>query len=354
MTTYHHLSLEEREKVYAGREKGLSRRTIARQLNRDVGTISRELRRNAKYGIPYVPCLAHRKAEKRAFKQRYRAPLKEPLIFLYVRTRLRDKKWSPETIAGRLPIEYPGYSIHQETIYRYVYGRKQKRMKLWEHLILHRKRRMKKNGRKVKAYGRLSEAIPIGERPLVINNRLRIGDWETDNMEGKQSDDTAVSVTVDRLTRVTRLWKLSDHSAGTKADVLVIQFQKEDPLLRESLTMDRGPENSDHKTITEIHRMPVYACEPYHSWEKGSVENMIGRVRRYIPKGKSVDGVSQKTLARIEGHLNTMPRKCLGYLTPNEYLEKILAASHTSQCCTSSANSGPFNGYIKTPDNNSS
>ncbi len=329
MRTYHHLSLEEREKLYAWKEKGLSLREIGKQLNRDAGTLSREWRRNAKYGIPYLPCTADRKAEKRGLKQRYRAPLKEPLIFLYVRTKLRDEKLSPETISGRLPIDYPGYSIDDETIYRYVYGRKQARMKLWEHLVLHRRKRMKKDGRKVQAYGRLNEAISIEERPSIITARIKPGDWETDNMEGKRSDTTAVSVTVDRMTRITRLWKLADHTAQTKADSLIVQLKQEDPTLRGSITVDRGPENSNHKVITDIHNMPVYACEPYHSWEKGSVENMIGRVRRYIPKGKSVDGINQKKLDLIENILNNTPRKCLGYLTPNEYLEKILSASRT-------------------------
>lgn len=333
MRTFKHLDLEEREKYFLWKNQGVLLREIGRRLGRSHSTFVREPKRNAKYGIPYLPCMAgmaDRKANKRAFKQRYKASLKNPLVFLYVRTKLRDEKWSPETISGRLPIDYPGYSIDDETIYRYVYGRKQKRMKLWEHLVLHRKRRMKKDGRKVKAAGRLPEAIPIGNRPEIINNRLRPGDWETDNMEGKRGDNTSISVSVERMLRIVRLRKLADHTAQTKTDSLIVQLKNENPLLRESLTIDRGAENSDHKVITEIHRMPVFACNPYHSWEKGSVENIIGRVRRYIPKGRSVDGISQEKLDVIEKLLNNTPRKCLGYLTPNEYFEKILIASHTS------------------------
>lgn len=330
MRTFKHLSLEERELFFAWKAQGKSLREIGRRLGRTHTTLSREFKRNAKYGQPYIPCRADRKAKKRALNQRYRAPLKEPLIFLYVRTRLRDRKWSPETISGRLPIDYPGYSINDETIYRYVYGKKQRRMKLWEHLILHRRKRMKRYGRKVKAYERLNEAISIKERPLIITARVRPGDWETDNMEGKRSDDTAVSVTVDRMTRITRLWKLVDHTATSKAEALIVQLKQDDPLLRGSITCDRGPENSNHADLTDMHHMPVYACDPYHSWEKGTVENTIGRLRRYLPKGKSVDGVSQKKLDLIEETMNNTPRKCLEYLTPNEYLEKILIASHTA------------------------
>lgn len=330
MRTFKHVSLEEREKYFLWKNQGVSLREIGRRLGRSHTTFIHEPKRNAKYGQPYIPCRADRKAKKRALKQRYKAPLKEPLIFLYVRTKLRDKKWSPETIAGRLSIDHPGYSIDDETIYRYIYGKKQRRMKLWEHLVLHRRKRMNKNGRKVKAYTKLPEAIPIKERPEIINKRLRPGDWETDNMEGKRSDKTAVSVTVDRMTRVTRLTKLADHTAETKKDALLVQLYKEDSLLRGSVTLDRGPENSRHEEITKVHDMPVYACEPYHSWERGTGENTIGRVRRYIPKGRSVDGISQKKLHLIEHVMNNTPRKCLGYLTPNEYLERILTASHTS------------------------
>lgn len=329
MRTFNHLSLEERELFFVWKSHGISLREIGKRLGRSHTTLSRELKRNAKYGQEYIPCRADRKAKKRGLKQRYRAPLKEPLIFLYVRTRLRDKKWSPETIAGRLSIDHPGYSINDETIYRYVYGRKQSRMKLWEYLVLHRRKRMKKNGRKIQAYGRLNEAISIKDRPPVITARVRAGDWETDNMEGKKSDDTTVSVTVDRMARITRLWKLSDHTAVSKAEALIVQMKRENPLLRESITCDRGPENSNHADITNIHNMPVYACEPYHSWEKGTVENTIGRLRRYLPKGHSVDHVSQRKLQLIEDDMNNTPRKCLNYLTPNEFLEKILIASHT-------------------------
>ena len=239
MRTFKHINLEEREKFFLWKNQGVSLREIGRRLGRSHSTFSREPKRNAKYGKPYLPCLADRKAKKRALRQRYRAPLKEPLIFLYVRTKLRDEKWSPETISGRLPIDHPGYSIDGETIYRYIYGRKQRRMKLWSNLLLHRKKRMRKDGRKVKTFGRLPEAISIDNRPETINNRLRPGDWETDNMEGKRSDDSSVSVTVDRMTRITRLHKLADHTAQAKTDSLLVQLKKENPLLRASLTIDR-------------------------------------------------------------------------------------------------------------------
>lgn len=324
---YHHLDLEDREKLFAWKEQGVSLRTIAKRLHRNVGTVSRELKRHTRYGRPYLPCRAHRRATRWADRQRYHAPLKTPLVFLYVREHLRPPfRWSPETIAGRLPIDHPGYALDDETIYRYIYGRKQKRMKLWRYLLHHRKRRMARHGRKVKSYGRLVRALPIALRPQEAAARTTLGHWESDNMEGRRADRSVISVTVDRLTRITRIRKLADHTAAAKTRALVDQFRG-DPAL--TLTVDRGAENSDHEVVTREIGIPIYACEPYHSWEKPTVENTIGRVRRYIPKGASVDEIPEKIFAAVEIVMNDTPRKCLGFLTPNEVYGKMYPASRT-------------------------
>lgn len=321
--TYRHLSLEERERFYALKEKGLSLRVIARQIGRDHSTLVREFRRHTRYGRAYLPCRAENEARRWAARQRYCAPLKEPLIFLYVREHLRKPYcWSPEIIAGRLSLDYPGYTIDKETVYRYVYGWRQRRMKLWRYLVLHRKRRLKKDGRKVKTE-RLADALPLEMRPEVINRRLAVGHWETDNMEGRRSDKTSVSVSVERRLRLTRIRKLQNHTAIAKSTVLITQFRKEPVFLRGTITVDRGSENSRHKKVSLATGMPVYACNPYHSWEKGTVENTIGKVRRFFPKGESVDVVSWRQLMVVENYLNNLPRKCLGFLTPNEVYRRI-------------------------------
>lgn len=328
---YKHLSLEERERIFGFKEKGLSLHDIAKLLHRNIGTISRELGRHSKYGRKYLPCKAQKEAERIGLRQRRRSALKNPLIFLYVRTKLRNELWSPEIIAGRLPIDHPGESICFETIYRYIYQNKRtKRDRLWQYLELHRKRRMFKNGRKVKEYTKLSEAIPIQNRPECINNRSEVGHWETDNMEGKRSDKTAISVTIERLLRKTKLTKLEGHTAQVKTDAVVVRLNEEKKLssdLVKSITFDRGSENSGYKQIGEKLNVDIYACTPYHSWEKGGVENMNKRIRRFIPKGSSVDPITQQYLNILETKLNSTPRKILGFLTPNEFQYKLLTSS---------------------------
>lgn len=134
---YKHITLEQREKLYALREQSLTFREIAKELGKSHTTWSREYKRHAKYGKNYVPCKAQAQAEKKAYEQHRKAPLKNPKVFLYVRQKLRCY-WTPEEIAGRLPIDHPGESIHHETIYRYIYSKKKTthKMKLWGSIYL--------------------------------------------------------------------------------------------------------------------------------------------------------------------------------------------------------------------------
>ncbi len=322
--SHQHLSLHEREQLAILKAKGLSFRDIAKVLGRHHSTLSREWNSKAKYGRQYIPCRAQAKAEKIAKLQRTKAPLKNPLVFLYVRQKLRDRKWSPETIAGRLAIDHPSESIHFETIYRYIYNnQKTWGMQLWQHLTRHRKRRLKKNGRKVQA-SKYLKALPLVERPLEAADRKTAGHWETDNLGGKTSDKKTVSGNIERKSRYVKLNLLQDKSSETKMKsikLFVRQYPKE---IRKTLTIDNGPENSKHQVLKKTFSNGVYSCQPYHSWEKGSVENMFGRVRRFIPKGTSLDSINSKTIKTIEHWLNHTPRKCLAYRTPSEIMQQEL------------------------------
>lgn len=324
MRKYSQLNLEEREKLYGWKQKGLSLRQIAKQLGRSHSSLVRELKRHMQYGKPYLPCIAEKRSKRWSVKQRYQAPLKPPLIFLYVREKLR-LGWSPETIAGRLVIDHPGFSITDETIYRYVYGKKQKRMKLWKYLTLGRKKRRVKYGRSVHRSTKIPEAISIDLRPQEVTQRKTPGHWETDNMEGVRSDQSVVSVTVERLARITLLNKMNDRTAKSKTHIVVDRLSDFPRALKQTITADNGAENTQHKAITEqLNLEGMYFCHPYHSWEKGTVENTIGRLRRFIPKGSSIDQLTDEEIAVVEHSINSTPRKCLGFLTPYEKMDELL------------------------------
>ncbi len=329
MKKFRHLSLVEREILYGGLKQGLSLREIGRRLKRDHTSLSDELKRNVKYGNcyfgnKYLPCKAQVLADKRTFKQRQKAPLKNPEIFLYVRKKLRSGL-SPEVIAGRLPLDQPGEYIDDETIYRYIYSKGMRRYKYWQYLTLQRKKRMKKNGRRIRRDGKIPDSISIDLRPKEVNFRNTLGHWETDNVIGRQSDKTALSVTVERLTRITVITKLKNRSAAAKTAAIVSRLSKLPAQTRLTITADNGKENSYHKQLTATLGTDVFFCHAYHSWEKGTVENTNGRIRRYIPKGVSIDSITDKKIRMIERKLNSTPRKCLGYLTPNETMIRALS-----------------------------
>lgn len=321
---HHHLSLFEREQLVLGRAKGLSFREIGRRLNRSHSSLTREWHERAKYGSQYVPCKAQVKAEKIAKNQRTKAPLKNPKVFLYVRQKLRDSHWSPEIIAGRLPIDHPGESIHFETIYRYIHNANRSgRQRLWRYLPEHHHRRRKQKGRAVKV-ARYLRATPLVQRPVEAKDRMVVGHWETDNLGGKVSDKTAVSATHERKSRYTKLSKLKNKSSVTKIHAVKKNVESLPEEVRKTLAIDNGPENAKHHLLKGAFKDGVYSCQPYHSWEKGGVENTQKRARYFIPKGTSLDTVTVHKLQLVEDWLNHTPRKCLGYMTPYEIITKEL------------------------------
>jgi transposase, IS30 family len=334
--SYKHLSLLEREKIFCLKEQGVPLHDIAKKLKRNVGTISRELKRNRTgkgkvsneyLSMSYIPCKAQVKAETRALKQRQKAPLKNPKVFLYVREHLKPPfSWTPDEIAGRIKRVHPEEEISYETIYRYIYSKKGRKFKLWQYLTLGRKKRMKKNGRSIHRDSKIPGSISIDLRPEVVANRSRVGDWETDNLGGKTTDKTALSVSIERLSRYTILTKLSNRLAVTKKDALVRRLGIFPKDARLTLTTDNGSENSKHQQISQDLKLTMYFCHAYHSWEKGGVENMNQRIRRFIPKGTSIDNLTDEQIKEIERRLNSTPRKCLNYLTPHEKMSELLSA----------------------------
>lgn len=324
---YKHLSLEEREKLYALKSQGLSLRDIGKKLKRPDSTLGRELKRNAKYGVPYIPCRAQRLSDRRGFRQRYKAPLKNPLVFLYVRKHLREDNWSPDEISGRIKLDHPGQSVSYETIYRYIYSGRMKRFEYWQYLTLGRRKRMGKGGRRVRNEysGKIPGSISIDLRPQEVSDRVEAGHWETDNVIGQQTDKSALSTTVERTLLFTLVDKLADRSARAKLDTVVKGLSGFPEYLRKTVTGDNGAENSYHLELAERLKVAVFFCHAYHSWEKGTNENTNGRLRRYIPKGVSIDGITEEQVKGVERKLNSTPRKKLGYLTPYEKMNEELS-----------------------------
>jgi IS30 family transposase len=240
-----------------------------------------------------------------------------------VREKLREG-WSPEIISGRIGIDNPGYSIHHETIYSYIYARCNRRLHLEKYLTLKRRKRRRQRGRGVQTYSKIKNAISIEKRPKKVERRKEVGHWETDLMEGPRRSKVVVQANVERKTRFVVVSKSSGKTADTNSKLLITRLGKFPPKALKTITGDNGPENSDHQVVSKNLKVQFYFCHPYHSWEKGTGENTIGRLRRYIPKGVCIGKYSHKQIQQIEDRMNGTPRKCLNYLTPREALCKEL------------------------------
>jgi IS30 family transposase len=320
--SFRHLSLKEREILYGMVEKGTSLRKIAVEIGRSHTSLSRELSRNTKWDTKYLPCYAQARAVRIGDKQRYKAPLKGPRVFLYVREHLRGPFfWSPETISGRIRLDIPGASITPEAIYQYIYNPKNRQFNLKRYLTRKHGRRRKQTGRSIRKCSKIPNAVSIDNRAKYIDHRRQLGHWESDLMEGPRSSKHVLSVTVERTTRYTVLSRLVNKKSDIKTKYLVKRMRKIPARALRTLTLDNGAENTNHIYLTQQLNISVYFCHPYHSWEKGTVENTIGRIRRYIPKGANLLQISKEKISQLEYILNSTPRKCLGYLTPYEKMD---------------------------------
>lgn len=230
----------------------------------------------------------------------------------YVRTQLQEG-WSPQVIAGRLKDERGEAVVSHETIYQWAY-----KAGLVAHLPRGKPRRHKRRWKLTAAKGTqgLGTVPRIEQRPQVVSTRTRFGDWEGDSMLGKRKQGAIVSVQQERKSRFVLLTKCKDKSsAQTKKAIMKRLKAMQDPI-RRTLTLDRGTENAEYKTFG----LSVFFCDPYSSWQKGSVEHVIGLLRRYLPKGMDLATVTPKQLNMLQNKLNNRPRKCLGFKTPAEVL----------------------------------
>jgi len=313
MRPYIHLSADERMQIYQLSESGLSQGEMARRLGRDKATISRELRRN-EAPAGYLPDLAQRRYQARRQRCRRRPRLADRDLRRTV-ILLLQQGWSPEQISGRLRLEHDETVVNHETIYRFVYdsalGRQEK---LYQYLRRGQKKRRRRQGRQVRA-SPIAQRTFIEARPLGAIQRTQPGHWETDSLLFPA--EQALNVLVDRLSRFAVLTRLEGKTARDTCRVLV---QRLSALPRRSLTADNGSENADHASISDQLHIPFFFCHPYHSWEKGTVENTNGLVRRYLPRQTDLSRVFQEDLDAIADELNQRPRKCLGFRTPSEVL----------------------------------
>lgn len=316
--SYCHFSEHERYVIYHLKLYGLSLREIGRRLGRHHTSISREIERNGYPNTVYYHGISQPKADARARKPRHHRRRSNMRLYNYVMHRIRQD-WSPDEIHKRMYIDYPDDLSMRcciETIYQWVYRDAADGGQAYTHL-----RRTHKKRRKQRKYasgrGLIPDRVSIHERPNIVNERSRIGDWEGDTMLGKQTSK-AIATHVERKSRYLVATLLENRKASTMTDQTIKAFRKVPNVFRHTLTVDNGKEFSDFKTIENKTGLSVYFADPYSSWQRGTNENTNGLLRQYFPKGCSLSWVTDQILADAVKKLNHRPRKCLGYRTPHE------------------------------------
>lgn len=308
---YRQLSEVDRYQIEAGIAFGMTITEISRRIKRHRSTVFRELRRNGHLTREGYSALS----ASQDFRKRRKVCRPEFKIKGTLKTWIDEKlraQWSPEQIVGRAQLEGRDM-VGIETIYRYVYRDKLRGGALWKNL---RHRRPKRKNRFREQ--RWPERIPrpsIDERPQVINQRERVGDFERDLIVGKERKGYLLTI-VDRKTNFVKIVKIAAPKAKLVHDATIGCLQK---ITVKSLTNDNGCEFMDyHKTKAALGDIPIYFTRPYASWERGSVENMNKLIRQYFPKHQRLDRTHYGKIKMVEALLNQRPRKKLAYRTPIE------------------------------------
>ena len=309
MRKYKQLAIEQRYQIYAFRKANLSLKRIAEELGCAKSTISRELCRNkGKRG--YRPDQAQKKAWDRKITARKAIKLTPELKALIAS--FIQKDWSPEQVAGYLKKQNIA-DVSHESIYQIIKTDKQSGGSLYNHLRC-RKKKYKKRYGSIDRRGSILNRKLIDERPKIVNQQSRIGDWEGDTVIGKNHKGALVTL-VERKTKFTLIGYVANKTAENVTEAMIALLAPHVDKVH-TITVDNGKEFAYHEQLTQKLKSQVYFAHPYHSWERGLNENTNGLIRQYVPKKSEINAITQNQLGVIMSKLNFRPRKSLNFDSP--------------------------------------
>jgi IS30 family transposase len=321
MSDYNQLTQALRYQIAILKKAGKDQKEIAELINVSPSTICREFQRNTgKNG--YRPLQAQIKTDSRRKENVKALKMTVKVIELIESKIIID--WSPEQVSGWLKKEQ-GVLISHERIYQHIWADKRNGGQLYKHL--------RHSGKKRKQYGskdnrgQIRNRISIDERPEIVADKTRIGDWEIDTIIGKNHQGALVTI-VDRVSKLTLIKKVASKHADivTEATIKLLK-----PYLEKTLTItaDNGKEFSGHEKIKAALNADVYFAHPYSSWERGLNENTNGLIRQYFTKGSSFEKITDRDVEEVMEKLNHRPRKSLNYKTPHSvfFAENLLKAA---------------------------
>ena len=333
---YNQLTLEDRCAIARLHEDGQSRRQIAAALDRSPSTISRELKRNHGRQIGYQPAYAQEQTRARRWtgSKLERDEALRSLVLDYL-----TRGWSPEQVAGRLRQQKAMTTVSHETIYRFIYAQiRRTNDGAWRNYLPRRKSRRGWQGRRKRSADDLIKGrVPLALRPPAVETRRTFGHWEGDSMAFAIPGQAAL-VALERKSRLVLAARQPGKAAQPVVEQLRDWFEPLDRRLRRSITFDNGTEFARHLVLTDQLAIQTFFCDPHSPWQKGSIENAIGRLRRALPRKTNLDTIDHDLFEASIAAYNNTPRKCLQFRTPAEvFLAKLL---HFERESTPSLRSG--------------
>jgi IS30 family transposase len=306
-----HLTVEQRYSIDALLQSGKTKKEIAKMLGKDKSTIGREIKRNRDgWSKKYKADLAVKKCA-----VRHRVKPKKIRFTEAIRKQVEDglkEDMSPEQIVG-LALRKEQEMVSHERIYQHLWRDKKQGGKLYEHLR-NAGKRYRKRGSKKDRRGIIPNRVDIDQRPAIVAEKERFGDFEIDTVVGKSHNGFLVTIN-DRKTGLVKIKKVETKEAQSVANATIEVMMPYKELLH-TITADNGKEFSMHQKISEALKISFYFAKPYHSWERGANENTNGLIRQYFPKKTDFSTITDQQVQYVENKLNNRPRKRHGFLTP--------------------------------------
>lgn len=329
---YHCFTLAEREEISRFLVESKTFTHIGKRLNRNKGSISREVNRNGMSANTYRAHKAHWIARRNKKKQGRKGKINHnPELKKYVLQKLK-KRWSPKQIAKEMKNEYPDNEdmrISHEAIYNYIYvlPRGSLKKELLSYLRQQKKYRRRKNKNQPRIQekrGQIPEMISIDERPKEVEDRIIPGHWEGDLILGRYKT-SALGTIVERTTRNVILVPLVNKDAVSVRKAFAREMKKLPEQMKSSLTYDQGKEMSEHQLFTKDTKIKVYFAHPGSPWERGTNENTNGLIRQFFPKGTDFTKVSRRKIKWAQNLLNGRPRETLNWRKPYEVFNELIS-----------------------------
>lgn len=314
---YSHFSRSDRIELSILLKKGYSYREIGPEIGKSISSISREIKDNSTKGV-YYPIKAHAKARVKRKISKYQGMkvVGHPWLQEYIEDKMKNNKWTPEEIAGRLQSDNNNIPlISAKSIYKFLHSIHGQY--LCRYLVHQRYKPKKRRGKKVKR-SNIPNRKSIRERPVIADLNLQFGHFEGDTLGRIKTDNQVVAGVREKISRklfICKMPRLKYAMDGFK-DMLNPHHD-----IAESLTLDNGVENARWKELGIL----TFFCDPYSSWQKGGIENDFMRLRRFIPKKASLKDYSAQMICDIMEIMNNTPRKCLNWKTPNETWDELYA-----------------------------